>query len=365
MSAFERGLFPAGVTTEQWPSSNGPLTVEMWYPATEETRGRDLDPATKDRYEAVWVEAGEEPELISQDAVRDADRGDETGPLVVFSHGFMGHRREGTFLCTHLASHGYTVISTDHPTSTSWEVEAALDLSGAADDGDSGAGGVEVMIQHRRDDLKALFAHATERGLDNGRPIGFTGASLGGWTSLLAPSIGAHVHATVPMCPAGGLSPTSPTKNNAWADGLDFDWPEEVACMMLVADRDSWLPLAGQFQLLRRTPPGSSMVVLCDADHNHFVDDIEMSQGHLREVTMALADVLSDGPINWGAVAEAVAPFDELVSEAATHKLWQGLVVSHFDAHLRGDTTARTLLETDIQSTSRALGAETYVVRNL
>ena len=34
--------------------------------------------------------------------------------MVVFSHHAGGHRRSATFLCNHLASHGYVVASLDH-----------------------------------------------------------------------------------------------------------------------------------------------------------------------------------------------------------------------------------------------------------
>src|SRR5260370_29384538 len=35
-------------------------------------------------------------------------------PLIVFSHYSGGHRRTATYLCTHLASHGYVVAAMDH-----------------------------------------------------------------------------------------------------------------------------------------------------------------------------------------------------------------------------------------------------------
>src|SRR5262245_20769466 len=35
----------------------------------------------------------------------------EPGPLVVYSHHSLGHRRRATFLCEHLASHGYVVAA--------------------------------------------------------------------------------------------------------------------------------------------------------------------------------------------------------------------------------------------------------------
>ncbi|GAC1658462.1 MAG: hypothetical protein NVS9B15_20210 [Acidobacteriaceae bacterium] len=41
---------------------------------------------------------------------------DEHGPfpLIVFSHSTGGGRRQSTFLCEHLASHGYVVAALDH-----------------------------------------------------------------------------------------------------------------------------------------------------------------------------------------------------------------------------------------------------------
>src|SRR5262249_27794141 len=53
-----------------------------------------------------------------QDAVRDAAPRAGRFPLVAFSHGYGGHRRQSTFLCTHLASHGYVVVSADHAGNT-------------------------------------------------------------------------------------------------------------------------------------------------------------------------------------------------------------------------------------------------------
>src|SRR5262245_11965467 len=38
----------------------------------------------------------------------------EAGPLIVYSHHSGGHRRRATFLCEHLASHGYVVAALDH-----------------------------------------------------------------------------------------------------------------------------------------------------------------------------------------------------------------------------------------------------------
>ena len=39
-------------------------------------------------------------------------------PVILFSHGFAGTRLQSRFICSHLASHGYVVASTDHAGNT-------------------------------------------------------------------------------------------------------------------------------------------------------------------------------------------------------------------------------------------------------
>src|SRR6185369_15525536 len=114
---FSRGEFPVGVHT--WEATDGgrnrPLPIEIWYPATDAHRGQDVSDAGCDHYEMMSGFPA-----LSQEAVRGA--APRTGgryPLVLFSHGFGGHRRQSTFLCTHLASHGYVVAAVDHTGNTS------------------------------------------------------------------------------------------------------------------------------------------------------------------------------------------------------------------------------------------------------
>ena len=42
----------------------------------------------------------------------------ERRPLILFSHASYGHRRQSSFLCAHLASHGYVVAAADHTGNT-------------------------------------------------------------------------------------------------------------------------------------------------------------------------------------------------------------------------------------------------------
>src|SRR5262245_52814877 len=91
---------PVGVRTFTWTDAQRAgraLTLEAWYPATDAHRDEDVSPATRDQYDFI---PGFPPG--AQDAVRDAAPRDGAYPLVVFSHGFGAHRRQSTFLCTHL-----------------------------------------------------------------------------------------------------------------------------------------------------------------------------------------------------------------------------------------------------------------------
>src|SRR2546423_1438813 len=106
---FERGPFPVGVRSGQITDSERDgrqLPFEVWYPAAAKYAGRDGDPARKDGFR---VRPDRPP--LQQAAARDAAPHEGRYPLVLFSHTSSGHRRQSSFLCTHLASHGYVVAA--------------------------------------------------------------------------------------------------------------------------------------------------------------------------------------------------------------------------------------------------------------
>ncbi len=99
---FIRGSSPVGVRTFEWTDATRERTlpVEVWYPATSAHAGQDLDPEHRDSFQTLPIAPP-----AKQAAVRDAATADGVFPLVIFSHGFGGERRQTTHLCTHLASH--------------------------------------------------------------------------------------------------------------------------------------------------------------------------------------------------------------------------------------------------------------------
>ncbi|WP_304234499.1 dienelactone hydrolase [Jiulongibacter sediminis] len=131
-----RGQHKVGVRTLQFIHKNQPdilnakdgkaplydrdLTVEVWYPA-------EIDPNDTDliTYNEVMGTAGDTtrpliPFTFKGRATRNAriKSSNESYPLVVVSHGYVGSRYLMTYLTENLASKGYIVAAIDHKEST-------------------------------------------------------------------------------------------------------------------------------------------------------------------------------------------------------------------------------------------------------
>jgi len=210
---FARGPFPVGVQTQSWNDEvrGRTLTVEIWYPCTDDYRGLDVDPATMDWFEPGWATDGEStPERYApQQAVRDAERRtmEQPAPLVLLIHGWAGFRRESTFVGSHLASHGYVVVSPDVVGTTFAEVNAFLAQQ-------EPLGDPEDLLRHARDnaevrvgDVSFLIAQSMSRLPVRDERVGVTGASFGGYSSLVSPTADPRVAAIAAMCPANDDSP--------------------------------------------------------------------------------------------------------------------------------------------------------------
>jgi predicted dienelactone hydrolase len=186
----ERGPFAVGVSTltlvdESRPTDpNGSypgadsrtLVTEVWYPAEGRTQASELRDAPLDLSQAPY-------------------------PLIVFSHGLTGVRRQSTFYTEHLASHGYIVISPDYPLSNGL-------APGGPRAGDvlNQPGDVSFLIDSFlgfSDEPGNQFEGAIDE-----TAIGLTGHSLGGLTTLLAtfgPLADPRVKAAVPLAPVSCL----------------------------------------------------------------------------------------------------------------------------------------------------------------
>lgn len=127
--SFDRGRHPAGVRTDSWfdDERNREPPVEIWYPATDEVRGHDLDPQRQDSFAPGWVRENDtDVELSKQAAIRNAPALPGPHRLILLIHGWAGLRRATTFIGTHLPSHGHIVVSSDVVLSTCPDVDAFL-----------------------------------------------------------------------------------------------------------------------------------------------------------------------------------------------------------------------------------------------
>jgi predicted dienelactone hydrolase len=319
------------------------FTCEVWYPAASSHAGQDLEPGTQDVFTVPGF-----PAPRRQAAVREAAAEPGAYPLIVFSHHGGGPRRMATFLCTHLASHGYVVAALDH--SETFAPELARRENETAD---QKAARMEALIASRVPDIRFLLGHllegdawSSDARLDATR-VGIVGHSFGGWTALAAPDVEPRIRAVVALAPAGA----SQRKPGMIPATLRFDWGRDVPALYLVAEDDTSLPLAGMHELLDRTPATRRMVVLRRADHMHFMDEVEAMHEAVRGMPFS-------GELAW--LPREMRPAAELCSGAQAHVFTRGLTVAHFDAVLCQRQDAQRFLAADVERELAARGVDAY-----
>ena len=328
---FARGRFPVGVRTISAPdrARGRVFGCEIWYPARSGDAGQAAGP-------------GERREAAAQPGEH---------PLIVFSHYAGGSRRSATFLCTHLASHGYAVAALDHS-----EV-VAPELAGRDGETESArAARIDAVIASRVPDVRFLLDHlldggAAGTGLDETKvgldetQIGLVGHSFGGWTALAAPETEPRVRAVVALAPGGSSRP----RPGVLPLALTFAWGRDVPVLYLAAADDTPIPLDGVRELYRRTPGRKRMFILLRADHQHFVDDVEGEHEAVRAMSFP-------GDAAW--MPAAMRPAAELCTGEQAHVFVRGLTLSHLDAAVRRLDAAARFLAGDVVGELTARGVE-------
>ena len=272
----------------------------------------------------------------------------EAKPLIVFSHYSGGHRRTATYLCTHLASHGYVVAAMDHS-----EVIAPELTRRAGETPFERAARLDEIIASRVPDVRFLLDHllsgAIDIELDPAR-IGLVGHSFGGWTVLAVPEDDARVRAVVALAPGGSLNP----KPGILPVKLTFAWGRDVPTLYLAAENDVPIPLAGVYELFDRTPSSKRMFIPRRADHQHFIDNVEDAHEAVRAATFP-------GEAAW--IPAAMRPIVELSSGDQAHTFVSGLTLAHMDATLRSSEAAHQLLSGDLEAVLATHRVEAFVHR--
>lgn len=342
-SPFARGRHPVGVKSTEIKYQNGERSVplEYWYPALDTYAGKDIDPVQQDKY----AMAPGFPENL-QSAVRNAEAINTQLPLIIFSHGFAGHRRQTTHLCTHLASHGYLVVAPDHVGNTLMDI---MGLVGQMQK--KGFASMATLFQSFKDNRPKDASQCINEALsgklglkvDPDR-IGICGHSFGGWTSLATTLADERISAIVPLAPAGGQS------SHSIANGFDFSLDEmkfskPVPCLYLVADQDTLLPLDSMHDLYHKTPEPKRMIILKDSDHFHFCDNVEF----IHDMMTKMGSGLFGGNNDTGVLSK-MKKSSELCSGKDAYAFVQGSTLAHMDAHVLKKSQAKEFLEKDLLS---------------
>ncbi len=323
---FSHGSYRAGVRTVEVHDAERSCTLpcEIWYPA--------------------------DPDELEQ-SEREARCAAGAFPFVVFSHSSGSGRRQSTFLCTHLASHGYIVAAVDHAELVIPALARAEDEPPARREERQRA-----WIANRVPDVTAVLgrllrgAGQTEiPGLDVAR-VGVVGHSFGGWTALAAADCDARIGAVVALAPAGSSSP----RPGILRVPHPFATGRRVPTLYLVAGQDTSLPLDGMIELYESTPGEKRMVVLRASDHLHFMDDAESIHEAVRAMSF---------PPELAWLPEAMRPIGELCSVASAHAFARGLAVCHLDATLLGRAEALDLLAVRIDEELEERGIDAFEYR--
>jgi predicted dienelactone hydrolase len=200
---------------------------EIWYPALAGHRKEDR------RYAA------------SLDETRDAEACPGVYPLIGFSHNSGGDPRQSSFLCAHIASHGYVVGALDH------SELIARELARRPQTAEERLFIIHTKVESRVPDVRFLLDQMLAGdhrgpGLDVDRQrIGMVGHSFGGWTVLAAPDSGPRVKAVVALAPGGA----SQRRSGILPLSLNFDWSHPIATLLLAAEDDAFLPLQGMLEI--------------------------------------------------------------------------------------------------------------------
>lgn len=338
---FIRGTLPVGVSSQDLYDSarERKIPIKIWYPATDDYIGQDLDKKTMDKYRLFG--------RVKQEAVRNAKIREGSFPLVMFSHGFSGHRRQTTHFCCHLASHGYIVSSPDHLGNTIFEMLENYVFKQKVATPEEMMGIAKSSMVDRPLDISFIIDRflAGETSISIGsidaKKIGMTGHSFGGWTTLKVCGTDERICAALPLAPAGG-EPWVDDIGQLLYENLNLNLTNSIPTLYLVAEGDITLPLETMHNLLSRTWEPKHMVVLKNADHFHFCDMADEIHEFFR--------TQSDGVSHDGSTtAEKMRPFSELCPAIEAYKYLRGLGLAHMDAHLKFKQDAIKLLASDIQ----------------
>ena len=164
----QRGPQGVGVSTEEFfdESRDRALTVECWYPA-------EVPEGTQEATEygpVAWHGLQDSVNFAGQ-ALRGRTPTAKDAPVVLYAHGAPGSRLQATYLCEHLASHGFFVAAIDFTSTTYGDFDDQAYVSSLIDR--------PLDVSFVLDELARTF-----QGVADTEHAAVVGYSFGGYTAL-------------------------------------------------------------------------------------------------------------------------------------------------------------------------------------
>lgn len=178
-------------------------------------------------------------------------------PLVIYSHGFMSFREEGTYMAEHLASHGYVVMGANFPLTNYFAPGGPMLADVAQQPQDVSFLISTALSWNQQPDHPLAGAVDAER-------IASVGLSLGGLTSTL---VGFHPTLRDPRVKAI-VSMAGPASIFTSA----FFEHSDVPFMMIGGTLDVIVPYASHAQPIQTLAPQATLVSLVGGTHVNFAD---------------------------------------------------------------------------------------------
>jgi predicted dienelactone hydrolase len=314
------------------PDADGPRTLvaEIWYPAPQDVRGAPTVSYDLWAYLPEDLQAQGEPGAfgtIETAAVANAAVQSDRGPfpVVVFSHGSGGLRIQSVFFTVLLASHGYVVVSPDHPGNTLVEL---IRNRAVTPESELAQAFVERPIDVSRllDWLTDLPATDPLHGALDLERIGIAGHSFGGLTAFRSAGLDDRIDAVLGLAPTGiGL--------------VELGLPAPVSTLgiptaLQAAALDRTLPIAEHADTLwAGLAPPRSRLVLHRGGHFTFT--------HMCAIDLAALDVAFDIETDFVA-ADGCGP--DNIPTATAFDVINHFAVGFFNLHLRGSSATAGLL---------------------
>jgi predicted dienelactone hydrolase len=304
-----RGPYAVGITTMHWAHPDSPgrrLATDIWYPAEAGSEG---PPANH-------------PLNLPHDAIESAPVAPGSFPLVAFSHGNSGIRRQSTFLTTHLASWGIVVAAPDHPGNTFFEM-AQLET-------DAQRKQVHLDARHHRPiDLSVVIDRVAAGSdawpaVDRAR-VGCMGHSFGGWTALKMPRRDSRIRAVCGLAPA-----SEPFVGRKAFEPDELPFEGELPVLIVAGIDDVLVDLETSVRpLFERISDPRALIAVDQVDHINFSDGVELLHG------MHASNVRPNQP-------RPTKPYSQQLPEHRIHRLLNALVTHFFNEALVSQRSAPT-----------------------